>query len=661
MIKQLLRLGTRFVIRNEVFEIAHVDHSSIRYCSTNGGRPRTIPVLSFWQLEEEGVVGLLGDAVRADNIGDQLLGLHQLSDDQFNAWNRQMKYVKSMFLCRLEPHSKENRRRTIERVAAETSDPKPPSPPTLSRWATAFTRSGGNAKVLVPRHDRKGPRYTKLPLEMEHVVGLRVREDYVEKAETSGAAVHANITGHLQELGLLNASLKAPSKATIYRRISSIDPYVIDHRRHGKRYADGRHRAAGQSWELSRPMEATMVDGHIIDVLIVDAETGEVLGRPYLVCLFDVYTRCVIGWYISLMPFCATTVLAAIKHACSRAPEMEPGGVPERIIPDNGRDLASMAMRLFCTALFIEIMPAKAYCPDDKAHLERFFRTFNMQVAHLLPGTTFSNPTERGEYDSHKMACCTLGELRDIFDKWLRTVYEVRIHSSTKRAPGLDWRDSQVQWPIAHHSLHELDVIARVTHSRKINNGRVLVDHLYYKSDALAALEVKGLRDVKVGVDELNLSYVFVAHPSDPLIHIRADACKAKYAHQLTQYEHDEVKKRLAEQTKKDLAELGEYAYEIARWELWKTIHAIKNTRSSKRLTALREQRHAKAGQFPDADDVVQSSTSSAVNRKKAGKSSREGKAKQVSSVAIAEHHIGNELTDAPQLACSNTFGLIEI
>lgn len=590
----LLKVSTRFVIRNEVFEISHIDHSMIRYCSTNGGRPQSMPLLSFWQLEQDGVVGLLGDAVPADAAGTQLLGLHQLSADQANELNRRLKYIKSMFLCESRPHSTANRRRTIAHVSKEIEDSCPPSIQSLSRWATKFVRSGGNPKVLVPRHERKGPQYSKLPLEIEQVIALRLRQDYVETTETNGAAVYANIVGHLCEMGLLNETVRAPSASTIYRRIRSLDRYLIDCKRHGKRYADRRHKAAGQSWELSRPMEVTMVDGHIIDVLIVDAETGEILGRPFLVCLFDVQTRCVIGWYISLMPFCATTVLAAIKHACSRNPALEPGGVPERIIPDNGRDLASLAKRHACAVLCIEIMPAKAYSPDDKAHMERFFGTFNTMLVHLLPGTTFSNPDERGEYDSAKKACCTLSQLREIFDQWLRTVYEVRIHSATKRAPVLDWRDSQAQWPIAYHSAHEIDVIARVRHKRRINNGRVLVDHLYYKSDALSALEVRGMRDVEVAVDELDLSYVYVSHHSDPATHIRADACKAKYTFQLTQYEHDEVKKGLLAQAKKDLSELGEYTFEIARWELWKKIHRLKNTKSSKRLTVLMDQRHAK-------------------------------------------------------------------
>ena len=589
LIKNRLQIGTRFAMHNEVFEVAHVDASTIRYASTQGGRPRSIPLLSFWQLEEDGIIGFLGETMvpEVDAIN---IGLHQLSESQRAELQRRMLYVKAMLAQDYQPHSAANRRQTIAYVAEKHNDAKPPSPQTLSRWASDFLKSRGNPKSLVPRHDRKGPRYSKLALEVELQIGSKLRTEFLDDRRATGEQLRCNVVGELARQGWLNGSRKAPSASTIYRRIKALDPYVLALKRYGKRFADKRLRAAGQSLEVSRPMEIAMIDGHVLDILVVDSLSHEVLGRPYLVCIIDVYTRCVVGWYISLMPFCATTALAAIKHMCARDPTVEPGGVPEKLLPDNGLDFASNAMRNTCNLLGIHILPAKARCPDDKAHLERFFRTLNEQLIHMIPGTTFSNPSDRGEYESGKKAAVTLAELRTLFDKWLRTVYEVHVHSGTGRAPKLDWRDCQSEWPIAHHSSFEVDVIARVIYRRRISNGRVLVDHLFYKSDALATLEAKGVRDVTVGVDELDLSFVYVSHPGDIKSLIRADAVKARYTHELTKYEHEAAKKKLTERRKRDLVELGEYAYEIARWELWQDLHKLRNARSSKRLAALRQQ-----------------------------------------------------------------------
>jgi putative transposase len=45
-------------------------------------------------------------------------------------------------------------------------------------------------------------------------------------------------------------------------------------------------------------------------------------------------------------------------------------------------------------------------------------------MVHELPGTTFSNPTERGDYDSDTTAYLTLGEL----ERWLALAIAGRYH-----------------------------------------------------------------------------------------------------------------------------------------------------------------------------------------------------------------------------------------
>lgn len=52
-----------------------------------------------------------------------------------------------------------------------------------------------------------------------------------------------------------------------------------------------------------------------------------------------------------------------------------------------------------------------------------------MRLVHALPGTNFSNPEERGDYDSDKTACLTLEEL----ERWLAIAitryYHIRKHA----------------------------------------------------------------------------------------------------------------------------------------------------------------------------------------------------------------------------------------
>ncbi|MBI0095225.1 MULTISPECIES: hypothetical protein [Gilliamella] len=49
--------------------------------------------------------------------------------------------------------------------------------------------------------------------------------------------------------------------------------------------------------------------------------------------------------------------------------------------------------------------------------------TLNRQVCHLIQGTTFSNITMRGDYNSVDSATITLSELKQLVEQWITTDY----------------------------------------------------------------------------------------------------------------------------------------------------------------------------------------------------------------------------------------------
>ena len=73
------------------------------------------------------------------------------------------------------------------------------------------------------------------------------------------------------------------------------------------------------------------------------------------------------------------------------------------------------------------------YRPPGMPHfggiIERLIGTM-MQMVHELPGTTFSNPGERGEYDSDGTAVLTVAELK----RWLALAvasYHGQVHGTS--------------------------------------------------------------------------------------------------------------------------------------------------------------------------------------------------------------------------------------
>lgn len=586
LVPQKLTIGTRLAIKNQAFEVSFVDAVNVRYASCIGGRIQSMPTTTFWECVDSGVIGFLDKSQNIPSTDDQY-GLSRLSDLEQKQMLERYKFVQEAMHCDQRIHSRKNLERAIAKVCSTNEISIPPGKSTLSRWIQRFISSGCEVTSLVPRHADKGCREKLLDIDIEHLIKLAIRDDYLTPERPTVRQVHANVIGRALDYGIKPANIVLPSSRTMYRRINEVDPYIKALKRNGKRYADLRFRAAGTSMETSRLMEVVMMDGHRMDVIVVDPETGEAIGRPYLVCLLDVHTRAVVGWYISLIPFCATTALAAIKDMCRRDPLAGPGGVPEIIITDNGPDLVSSALRNLLSRLGIHIQSSKTYCPDDKAFLERFFRTVCTQLIHMLRGTTFSSPNQRGDYDSVANASITLDDLRALFKQWVEDTYHKAIHSVTNRAPALAWRDKQVEMPILSYPKEDLDAIARISYRRKINNGRVIVDNLAYKSDALSTLEMREQRDVTVLVDEMNLEFVYVSPIGKPRTLVRADCVRQNYAKELTKYEHQKVQDNLAKLSQVDRDELGEHAHEISRWRLWDDIHKLPNSKSTRQLKSL--------------------------------------------------------------------------
>lgn len=309
----VLAIGARFSLKNTAHEVTFISASTVRYSSIDGGRPKAMPVNRFWELVDQNVIGFLAVSSDSFSADPSLLRLSRLTSNERTEMNRRVVYVRAVLRCEKKRLSKTNLSRTINQVALQVNDDTPPSRATLARWVKRYIESNADLMCLVPRHHHKGNRYKRIGSHIEAVITSSIYEHYLKDDRLSVQQIYCNVKGQISSDDAQEATGKIVSESTIYRRVRELDPYLVARTRYGQRYADNEFRAAGASLKANRLMELVMIDGHKMDVIVVDPETGEILGRPYLVCLFDVCTRVVVGWHISLMPFCSTTALAAIK------------------------------------------------------------------------------------------------------------------------------------------------------------------------------------------------------------------------------------------------------------------------------------------------------------------------------------------------------------
>lgn len=123
--------------------------------------------------------------------------------------------------------------------------------------------------------------------------------------------------------------------------------------------------------------------------------------------VIDVFSRCIAGFHLSLAAPSATSVgLSLTMVATDKTPWLKERaieanwlivGKPHRLDVDNDSEFHSAAFERGCAQHNITIK----WRPPGPAHfggiIDRVIGTL-MQLVHALPGTTFSNPSMRGNY-----------------------------------------------------------------------------------------------------------------------------------------------------------------------------------------------------------------------------------------------------------------------
>ena len=85
--------------------------------------------------------------------------------------------------------------------------------------------------------------------------------------------------------------------------------------------------------------------------------------------------------------------------------------------------------------------------PRYGGHIERLIGT-QMGGLHLLPGTTFRNVKELGDYDPKRHAALTLRELERYIALDILGKYHQSIHRSLARPPLAVWREHEGRVPL---------------------------------------------------------------------------------------------------------------------------------------------------------------------------------------------------------------------
>jgi len=298
--------------------------------------------------------------------------------------------------------------------------------------------------ALAPRRGGRPVGLRLLKPEVEQLIQHVVSKHYARREAASQSEVCERVRLMCQRL-----NLSPPDPKTIVSRIRAEKGFHLECKRLGGKAARQRFEPRPGKLMAERALALIQIDHTLADIILVaDDDPSQVIGRPWLTLAIDVATRAVVGYYLSMDAPSTNSLAMCLEHLMLPKMEndIEPGlwpmyGKPVGILVDNGKDLRSMAFQRGCEQHGIALQWRPVAEPHYGAHIERLMGTF-MRRVHTLPGTTFSNVKQRGDYPSERKACLTLNEFRAWLVEQICHGYHVRRHRGIGMPPLVAWERS---------------------------------------------------------------------------------------------------------------------------------------------------------------------------------------------------------------------------
>lgn len=203
----------------------------------------------------------------------------------------------------------------------------------------------------------------------------------------------------------------------------------------------------------TRPLELAIIDTTPLDVHVLDSRLLLPLGRPYLTACLDVYSRMLLGYFITFEPPSLYSVMATLKRVNRHKgyvqklyPQIQRPwdgwGCPTEILLDRDWAHQSPSFQHSMTSLGTEVHYAPANTPQYKAIGERWFDTVNKGFVHKLAGAVRYNVYVMRQcgLDPSKDALITFEDLNEFIHEFTE-VYNYRPHDGIGAIPARIWQE----------------------------------------------------------------------------------------------------------------------------------------------------------------------------------------------------------------------------
>lgn len=307
---------------------------------------------------------------------------------------------------------------------------------------------------------------------------------------------------------------KHPSHVTVYKVINSYLEEKNKTVRHPGSPIEGQIiQTTDGILDITHSNQIWQIDHTKLDILLVDEEDKQVIGRPYITLVMDSYSGCVTGFNLGFEPAGSHEVGLALRHAIlpkhyGTEYELQKTwdlcGIPEYVVTDRAKEFKSEHLKQISLQLYFK-RRLRAF-PEAGGLIESIFDKINEEILSLYGGYTGSNTEERPP-EAERTACLTLDHLERILVRYFVDHYNHHNYPRVKNQKRIErWNSGFL---LEEHQIideRKLDIcLMKITIRNVEKYGSVNFLGWVYQGDCLLKYEGK---QVSLRYDKRNITTV---------------------------------------------------------------------------------------------------------------------------------------------------------
>jgi putative transposase len=307
------------------------------------------------------------------------------------------------------------------------------------RYLEAEAKYGSGLVGLLDENQRKGNHQPRLSVESATLLEQSITDSYETLKQKSIVCVYREYVRACQA-----KQIEPASYVTFASRVKERPLAEQVRKRQGERAA---YQTGPQTWWITYdtprhgdfPWQLSHIDHTQLNLEIVCATTGRVLGRPWLSVLLDAFSRRILAVYITFDVPSYRTCMVILAECVRRYQRL-----PQQIVVDNAPEFRGSYFEVLLAHYGVTKLSRPAAQPRAGSLIERLFRTSETEFVHNLLGNTQIMKQSRQvtpAVNPKNHAIWTLPSFSEQFCHWSYEVYDQLLHTTLGPPAKLIWLD----------------------------------------------------------------------------------------------------------------------------------------------------------------------------------------------------------------------------